>query len=179
MKTILKPILVIGLLFVILISLKTDNPERVEVKDLVEHIEKHIGKTVEVEGKVVHVCSLYKNKLRVSAENAVSTIQIIPKNPNTTYDDALFQKTIRIVGVVQESRVPKQQIDDMEQNLIIPCSIDGTACGDTVWIENKRRNGTIAYTSKHRIKALRKTMEKTNKDYLSTVTIVAERVELH
>ena len=149
----------------------------VPAKDIIEQIEKYVGKDVETEGKIVHVCGVNKKKMKLSVENGGS-INIIPEDPNMEFDYNFNQKEVKIIGVVKEIRIPKERVLEMEKNLDIPCSIDKEPCIDDTYIENKRNNGTLAETSQKCISAMKVTMEQTQKDYISIVTIVAKSVEL-
>ncbi|MDR0438568.1 MAG: hypothetical protein LBH22_09825 [Bacteroidales bacterium] len=149
----------------------------VDAKDVIEQVEKYIGKFVETEGKIIHVCGVDRKKIRLFVEN-VGSINIIPENPNTTFDYDLNQKEVVIVGIVKEIRIEKNRIDEMEQNLALLCSIDKEPCIDPDYVERRRRNGTLETDSKRHINGLRETMEKTGKDYISIVTIVAKSVEI-
>ncbi|MDR2906519.1 MAG: hypothetical protein LBU91_00820 [Bacteroidales bacterium] len=169
----------IGLTLAANIILKSSKPiaEHVDAKEVIEHVETYIGKTIETEGRIVHVCGVSKKKMRLYVEN-IGSINIITEKPNLTFDGNFNQKDIKVVGTVKEIRITSKQIDDMEQSIAIPCSIDRLACIDTAYVENKRRNGTLEKSSQQGIEQSRETMKETGKDYISIVTIVAESVDL-
>jgi hypothetical protein len=179
MKTIIKALPLLGIipLIVLLSSTKHAEIERVEAKNIIEHVEKHIGKMVETEGKIVHVCGVDKKKMRIFVED-VGYIQIIPENSSVAFDYDFNQKEIKVVGVVKEIRVYKKQIDEMEQAIAIPCSIDKLPCADTAYVERRKGSGDLQEESSRKVNALKETMGKTNKDYISVPTIVTKSVEL-
>ncbi|MCL2289901.1 MAG: hypothetical protein FWC34_04255 [Bacteroidetes bacterium] len=167
--------------FLCMQSFSQDNPffkaEYVEAKDIIEQLEIYIGKTIETEGKIVHVCGVDKKKMKLFVED-VGSINIIPEDAETAFDYNFNQKEIRVVGVVKEIRISKERVGEMEENFDIPCSIDKEPCIDHVYKENKRNNGTLVESSKKGINAMKETMEKTQKDYISIATIVAKTVGL-
>ena len=158
-------------------SLPVNEIKYVEAKEIIEQIDIYIGKTIETDGKIVHVCGVDKKKIKLYVEN-IGSINIIPKDSNLVFDYNFNQKEVKVIGVVKEIHISKERIEEMEKNLDIPCSIDKEPCIDGVYMENKRTNGTLVESSKKSINAMRETMEKTGKDYISIVTIVATSVEL-
>ena len=151
--------------------------ECVDAKELIEHTEKYIGKVIETNGQIVHICGVTKKKMKLNVEN-VGAINIIPKDSNTVFDYNFNQKEVKVTGIVKEFRLSKEEIDDMEKNIDIPCSIDKKPCIDNVYIENKRKNGNLEQSSNKAINTMRETLKNTKKDYISVITIVAQNVEL-
>ena len=157
-------------------SAKHIEPEKVDAKNVIEHVDKYIGKLVETEGKIVHVCGVDKKKIKLMVEN-VGSIKIISEHADSEFDYDLNQKEVRVVGVVKEIRIKKDRIDEMEQNMNLLCSIDKEPCIDPNYAERRRQAGTLEEDSKRHINRLRETMKETGKDYISIVTIVAKSVE--
>ena len=152
-------------------------PERIDAKDIIENVEKHIGKLVETEGKIIHVCGVDRKKMRLFVED-VGSIKIVFEDENAEFDYKLNQKNIKVVGIVKEIRLGKTRIDEMEQNVSLLCSIDKEPCIDTAWVERHRQAGTSEAISQRNINGLRETMKKTGNDYISIVTIVAKSVNV-
>jgi len=171
----------IAVAFLCMQSFSQDHPsskvEYVEAKDLIERVEEYISKTIETEGKIVHVCGVDKKKMKLFVEG-IGAINIIPEDADTAFDYNFNQKEIKVVGVVKEIRILRKRIEEMEENLDIPCSIDKEPCIDAAYKENKRNNGTLVESSNKGINRLKETMEETQKNYISIVTIVAKTVEL-
>ncbi|MCL2027212.1 MAG: hypothetical protein FWG79_01875 [Bacteroidales bacterium] len=148
----------------------------VDAKEIIEQVELYIGKTVETEGKIVHVCGVDKKKMRLYLED-VGSIKIVSEDPNAEFDYELNQKDIRVVGVVKEIRLEKSRIDEMERDLALLCSIDKEPCISSSGAERARNEGVLEERSQRHIAGLRETLEQTGKDYISVITIVAKTVE--
>ena len=148
----------------------------VDAKDIIEQVENYIGRTVATEGKIVHVCSVDRKKMRLYLEGS-GYIKIVSEDPDAAFDYDLNQKDVRVVGVVQEIRLGKPRIDEMERDFALLCGADKEPCIDPNRAERAREEGVLEETSKRHIATLRETLQQTGKDYISVITIVAQTVE--
>lgn len=144
---------------------------------LVVNIEKYSNVTVAVEGVIVHLCGVDGKKMKLMTESG-AVIKIVPIDTLASFDEAFYDKRVRVLGVVRESRIETSSIDRMEQQRAILCHIDNAPCKDSAWVKKKQESGAADTLSQHCIDKLRTIMKQTGKNYIPVITIIAEKVEL-
>ena len=150
---------------------------KVPADSLVANIDKYHDTKVEVEGLVVHICSVDGRKMKLMTESG-AIIKIVPGDSSSSFDRSFYKKMVRVHGIARESRIERSYVDKMEREKALLCHIDNTPCKDSTWVSAQRRSGAADSLSKRDIERLRSKMERTGKSYVSVVTIVAERVEI-
>ena len=158
-------------------SKSTDDIAKVETDSLIAHVDKYHNTSVEVEGTVVHICGVDGKKMKLKTAGGAS-IKVVYTDSLMRFDTAFYNKRVRVLGVLKETRLYKPYIDSMEKSKAAPCSIDSKPCIDSLWIKNKRESGAIDSISRVGIEKLRERMAQAGKDYISVITIVAEKVEV-
>lgn len=149
---------------------------KISADSLISNIEKYCNTKVELEGLIIHVCSFNGKKMKLKADSG-EIIKIVPFDSNSHFDSSFYGKRVRILGVVKESRIEKSYIGKVEKEKTLLCHIDNTPCKDTAWIKRQITAGRADSLSKRDIERIRKKMERAKKDYISVVTIVAEKCE--
>ncbi|PKP05390.1 MAG: hypothetical protein CVU11_00355 [Bacteroidetes bacterium HGW-Bacteroidetes-6] len=144
---------------------------------LVANIEHYDGQHIETEGLVVHICGVDGKKLKLSTDGG-EIIKVVPFDSLGSFDKSLYGKRIKIQGVVKEYRVVKSKIDSLKREKSLLCHIDNTPCIDSVWVDNMTKSGKADAYSEQSAAKLDKKMEKTGNDYISIITIFAEKIEI-
>lgn len=150
---------------------------KVNADSLTVNIENYNHMPVEVEGLVVHICGVDGKKMKIKTAGGAS-IKVVYADSLQKFDTALYNKRVRVYGMVVETRLTKPFIDRMDRDKAIPCSIDSAPCIDSLWIKSKRQSGKADSISRAGIEKLRKRMEQAKKLYTSIVTIRAEKVDI-
>jgi hypothetical protein len=151
--------------------------ETVPADSVAAHAARYVGKTVAVEGTVVHMCGVDGKKMKVKASGG-AMLKVVPNATLYDFDFALNAKRVRVVGVVQETRLDSAFADKLEQEQALPCSIDKAPCIDKGWVAKEREKGTAAAMSKEAVARLRAAIASSGVGYVSLVTIVAQKVEV-
>ncbi len=73
-----------------------------------------VGQTVEVRGKVSHVCQQSWRKCFVTGEDQSKTIQVLAGGDIEKFGADLVKQRINAKGVVKEYRVPREAIEKQE-----------------------------------------------------------------
>jgi len=150
---------------------------RVSGVSLISGIEKYRDTKVEIEGYIVHICGVDGKKMKLMTDSG-EIIKIIPKDSLGSFDESFYKKRVKVQGIVKESRIEKSEIDKIEKDVALLCHIDHTPCKDSAWVNNQIKKGTAENMSQQDIEKLREKMRQTGKDYISVITIVAEKVEV-
>ena len=82
------------------------------------------------------------------------------------------------MGIAHESIIEESAIDKMDKNHDLLCHIDHTPCGDTAWVNAKKRAGIKKELSEKNIAKLRSIMEESGSNCISVVFIYAEHCEI-
>lgn len=150
---------------------------RISADSLIVGIDKYRNTEVEVEGLIIYVCSFNGKKLKLETKNG-EIIKIVQKDSLASFDTSLYNKRVKVKGIVKESRIDKTYIDKMEKEKTLLCHIDNTPCKDSAWVSRQVAAGRADRLSKRDIDKLRSIMKKTNRDYVSVVSIIAEECEI-
>jgi len=148
----------------------------VSLDTLVEKVGDYVDKQVTIEGKIVHICGVDGKKMKLRNENGV-IVKIEAGDTFEKFDKAFNGKELKITGVVKESRTGKEYISEIEKKRTILCHIDNTPCKDKEWIVKRQEEGTAENISKNYTDKLRDKMNETNRNYVSVVSIIAEKIE--
>jgi hypothetical protein len=150
---------------------------KLDADSLIENIEKYNDKNVVVEGVIIHICGVDGKKMKLKTDKG-EIIKIAPKDSLNSFDNSFYKKRIRVLGIVKESHIDNSYIDKIEKGKNILCHIDNTPCKDSAWINNKKQSGTADAISKQNIEKLRFKMKETGKNFIPTITIFAEKIEI-
>ena len=151
--------------------------EKINADILVASIDKYLNKVVEIEGMIVHVCGVDSLKMKLKTNNG-AFIKIVNQDIKKAFPKSLYKKRIKVIGLATESRIEKTYIDSVEKNKLILCHIDKMPCKDSKWIENQRNTGKADSLSKQNAIKLRKDFNQSQKNYISVITIIAEKYEV-
>ncbi|RPH29189.1 MAG: hypothetical protein EHM93_17660 [Bacteroidales bacterium] len=149
----------------------------VSADSLIERIDKYHNKKVEAEGLIIHVCSFNGKKLKLKTNNG-AIIKIVAQDSLFRFDTSFYRKRVRVQGIAQEYRIEKTYIDKVEKDKTLLCHIDNTPCKDSAWVNRQIVDGFADSLSKRDVERLRRKMEQPKKEYISGVTIFAERCEI-
>lgn len=151
--------------------------EIVNADSLIKNIKKYSNKTIEIEGLIVHVCGVDGKKMKLKTENG-DIIKIVPFDSTLQFNNTYNSKTIRVQGKITEFKLEKNSIDSLEKEKKILCHIDNTPCKDREWVENKIKKGIADSLSKRGIDGLKEKMLRTGDDYVTVLTMVAEKIKI-
>ncbi|BDX37001.1 hypothetical protein CYCD_03560 [Tenuifilaceae bacterium CYCD] len=151
--------------------------EKVLADELVLNTDQFCGKKVETEGVIVHICGVDGKKMKLKADNG-SMLMISASEAIPYFDKKFFNKRVRIQGLVWESRVDSLYLDKVEVGKTLLCHINNSPCKDTVWVKKQTEYGREDSLSQRDVKRLRDRMKQTGKQYVSTVIICAENVDI-
>jgi len=150
---------------------------KLSVDDLIAKADQFQNKKVEVIGLIVHMCGVDAKKMKLKSPSG-AIIKIVPQNPDEAFDTAFKKQLVSVKGMVEVKRIEKAYIDKMEKEGTLLCHIDNTPCKDKEWINKKIETGADVTISKRDIAKLRKKMEVSGKDHITSICIRAEKVEL-
>lgn len=174
-----KASLLTGILIIALLSCnnsKTNHRyERINADILLKNSEKYSNSKIETEGYIVHVCGVDGMKMKLRTDSG-EIIKIVPLDSTLRLDKSYYKKTIRVKGELTESRLYKHLVDSLEKERTLLCHIDHTPCKDKEWAENQIKRGVSDSLSQKDIEKLKAKMQKTNKNYVSIFTILAENI---
>ena len=157
--------------------LSSQTATKVNADSIINNIDKYYNKKVEVEGAASHICGIDGKKMKLTTKNG-KIIKIISCNPNYRFSKTYNRREVRIIGTVLECRIDKALIDKYEKDGTLLCSIDNSACKDSNWIKSNTELGIAKKLSQRSIKRLRSMMESTGKDYVATVVIKADSIQI-
>jgi len=146
-------------------SFTTDSAYSIE--KLMESIETQVGKEVKVHGRINHVCRHSGKKCFIVNEQGDLSIQIIAGGDITSFDKELVGSEIEVVGIINERRIEKEQIDQNEQDA-----------------KEKMQNEESEESHKHcdamlnNVKQMREWMKKNNKEYYAIYYIESLKYEV-
>ena len=161
---------------VVLASLGSCIDSIVSADNLIVNIDKYAKRTVRTEGFIAHICGVNGKKMKLMSDSG-EVIVILPHD-NSSFDLSLYEKRIRVYGLVKEERLGKKYIDEKEKEKALLCHVDQRSCKDIKWVREKVEAGVADSLSKKDIEKLRKKMEQQGKDYVSIVSIVCEQYEV-
>jgi len=154
-------------------NVPTQKSVKVDADNIVSDIEAYIGKNVEIEGDVIHICPVNAKKLKLKTAQG-NIIKIVPdRTVFQKFDKSLNQKHIHITGQVSEDRIDRDRILQYAKNQTLLCHIDYKRCIDGAWADQMVKSGKAAKFVEDMTKKLTDEMEKTKKNYISVVIITA------
>lgn len=156
-------------------SVKNETP-LITADSLTANIENFINRQVAVEGKIIHVCPVDGKKMKLLCDGGV-ILKIVSDHPGEQFEHSWNGKRIKVTGNVLETRLPRSYVDSIHNSRTLLCHIDHTPCSDTAWVSRKAQNGQTDQIVEETNDQLKKVMEKTGKEYISVVTLVANKVE--
>ncbi|MDR0970083.1 MAG: hypothetical protein LBM67_06060 [Lentimicrobiaceae bacterium] len=149
--------------------------EQIDADELVEHIDAYVGKPIAVEGKIVHVCAVDGFKMKLHTPKG-EILKIVPADSSIRFDKSFNNKLVQVIGIANETRISKTQIDQLEQEKTLLCHIDYTPCKDSLWVQRQFENGNAEDLAKRDIANLR--LKSADKNYVSQITIEATAIKM-
>lgn len=169
----------IALLFVtVLLSCNTKHDKQANLKlsadSLVANIGQYINQKVEIEGVVGHICGVDGRKMKLKTDGG-EIIKVISSDPGNNFNKSLYNKRLLIYGIATEDRMDKLQIEKFEREKKLLCHIDNWPCKDTAWANRQVISGVADSLSAKDIARVEEKMNKTGKEYISVVVVVADK----
>jgi len=175
-KSALATILLAGAPLIAKGNVPTQKNKKVDADSLIPDIETYIGKNVEIEGDVIHICPVNEKKIKLKTANG-NIIKIVPDGATVTkFDKSLNKQHIRITGQVSEERMERERILQYAKNQTLLCHIDYTRCIDGAWADQMVASGKAPKYVEDMTKKLTDEMQKTKKNYISVVKITATNI---
>lgn len=151
--------------------------EKVNADSLIANIDKYINTKVEIEGTIVHVCGVDSLKMKLKTKSG-AIIKIVSSDSHKGFSKSLYNKKIKVLGVVSEARIEKPYIERVEKERLLLCHIDNMPCKDSAWAGKLRGTAEGDSLSKRSATKMRNKIEQSSKNYISVVTITAEKYEV-
>jgi len=175
-KSALATVMLTGASFIAKENITTQKTVKVDADSLISDIKTYIGKNVEIEGDVIHICPVNAKKIKLKTAQG-NIIKIVPDGTVfQKFDKSLNQKHIHITGQVSEERVTSERILQYAKNQTLLCHIDYKRCIDGAWVDQMVKSGKAAKYVEDMTKKLTDEMQKTKKDYISVVIITATSI---
>jgi hypothetical protein len=169
-------VMLAGLPFIAKGNVPTQKTLKVDADSIVLDIESYIGKNVEIEGDVIHVCPVNGKKVKLKTAQG-NIIKIVPDGiAFKNFDKSLNKKHIHITGKVYEEKASRERILQYAKNQTILCHIDYQRCIDGAWIDQMVKSGKASKYIEDMTKKLTDEMQRTKKDYISVVRITAANI---
>ena len=154
----------------------TQKNVKVDADSLILDIETYVGKNVEIEGDVIHICPVNGKKIKLKTAQG-NIIKIVPDGTAfQKFDKSLNKQHIHVTGQVSEDRVERERILQYAKNGTLLCHIDYTRCIDGAWVDKMNASGDASKYIEDMTKKLTDEMQKTKKNYISVVKITATNV---
>jgi len=148
----------------------------VSADSLIANIDKYVNRRVKTEGFIAHICGVDGKKMKLMSDSG--EVIVILARDNISFDASLYEKRIRVSGLVKEERLNKKYIDEQEKEKAILCHVDQRPCKDIQWVQAKVEAGVADSLSQKGIEKLRQKMAQQGRDYVSIVSIVCEQYEV-
>jgi len=148
----------------------------VSADSLIANIDKYVNRRVKTEGFIAHICGVDGKKMKLMSDSG--EVIVILARDNINFDTSLYEKRIRVSGLVKEERLDKKYIDEQEKEKAILCHVDQRPCKDIQWVQAKVEAGVADSLSQKGIEKLRQKMAQQGRDYVSIVSIVCEQYEV-
>jgi hypothetical protein len=149
----------------------------VDADSIVAHIDRYKGKIVKTEGLIVHICGIDGLKMKLKTKGG-AYINIVSKDTLVGFNKDFMEKKVKVQGLVKEYRIEKEYIDKMEKEKTLLCHIDYSPCKDSIWVNKQIKSGKSDTLSKNTIDKLKLKLEQSGKNYISVVSIIAEKLEI-
>lgn len=172
-----KHILLLSILIIALFACNQERAKKLSLDKLVNGAEQFEGKRIETEGMAVHFCGAGKKKLKLKSEEG-SVVKVIPSNSLLHFSARYNHKKLKIVGRVETRRVERSFVDKIDREKTLLCHIDHTPCLDEEWVKRKQEAGVSDSLSAVEVKSLRDKMQKSGKDYITVLTIIADEIAI-
>ena len=170
-----KHMLPIAVLLMALFACNNEKAEKITIDTLIKEVELYEGKLIETEGLAVHFCGAGEKKLKLKSENG-AIVKVVPANLLVTFHAKYNHKKLKVVGRVETKRIESSVIDQVEREKTLLCHIDHTPCIDEDWVKRKKETGVADSLSLAGVKKLRDEMQRTDKDYVMVVSVIAKEI---
>lgn len=154
---------------------QANNSKIYSVEEFTKAISGLVGQTVQVKGKVLHICERSGRKLFLTSKDGKQTIRFNAGKEIDVFDENLIDSVVVATGVVAEQRVTLDDLKSQEAKLIEAdkakvkkeaehCSTEAKANGENVAATPLQRIQT-------QIETVKKQVEQGKNNYLSFYTV--------
>lgn len=150
---------------------------RLDADSLLSGIDRYAGRSVEIEGKIVHVCGASLKKLKLLTPGG-GTVRIVAGGGIEKFSDTLKDKRVVVKGKVSEKRLNESYIESIENDRKMLCHVDYQPCLAKDWIAKQEAAGKADSSSIRATNRMRERLADSGKEYISVVTVTAESVEI-
>lgn len=148
----------------------------VNADSLVSNLSQYTGKKIKLEGKIIHVCPVKGQKMKLLCDNK-TIVKIVPADTTACFEHSWNGKRVSVTGTVQEIRFSRQYLDSITSGAAPLCHIDHAPCLDTVWVANMQRQGKAKASLQRDSLRFHQTMQAQGTDYVSLIVLSADRIE--
>lgn len=154
----------------------TSSAPLISADTLSNNLDLFIGKKINIEGKIIHVCPVEGQKMKLLTDHQ-HILKIISSVSGKRFNRNWNSKKVRISGTVQETRLPASYIDSIERTGTLLCHIDHSPCIDNNWVAAMHKQGRAKQTCQKAVEELRKKIMQTHKNYVSVIILIADKIE--
>ena len=150
------------------------------VADFDKQAGNYIGKKIQLEGIVDHVCKHGGQKLFLVTEESDARIKVVPDEEIAAFNDELEGDKIELIGIVEEQRIDEDYVREWEEEIKSGTDLDDDK-GEGSHLGGKiEKGGMDADTSDEmkKIYNLRKMLKKSENGYLSFYSVLCTSYEL-
>ncbi|MDL2255070.1 hypothetical protein LJC38_00615 [Parabacteroides sp. OttesenSCG-928-K15] len=135
-----------------------------KLDDLLANADQLLGQTVKVRGSVTHTCSHSGKRCFLVGDNENVTMRVEAKGNISSFNKELIGSELEVTGILQENRLSKEYIDQMEKETEEKMEEDGSAESCEAELSN--------------INAMREWMKANNKDHYSIYFLDGQDYEI-
>lgn len=157
-----------------------DEIVELNIADFDEQAGNYVGKKIELEGTVDHICKHGGQKLFLVSEESDARIKIVPDEEIAAFNSELEGEKIELVGIVEEQRIDEDYIREWEEEVRSGTDL-GDDKGEGSHLGGKMEKGGVdADTSEEmkKILHLREMLSKSENGYLSFYSVLCTAYEL-
>ncbi len=155
-------------------SQKQENLEKFDVTKVFEQADQLIGKTITVEGTVVHICGHGGDKMFLSAEEGQTRLKVEPSGNLQSFSPEMEGSVALVTGVLEEMRIDEEYLKKWESEL----SAEGDHEGHDHSASGKKADQGEHTSAMEKINKYREQLASSPKGYLSFYTLKATKVEM-
>ncbi|MBC8320898.1 MAG: hypothetical protein H8E34_09270 [Bacteroidetes bacterium] len=152
----------------------TDEIAIINVADFENQAGNYVGKKIQLEGIVDHICKHGGQRLFLVTEESDARVNITPDEEIAAFNSELEGDKIVLVGIVEEQRIDEDYLREWEEEIKAGSDMsddkgEGLHLGGKV---EKGGEGTDIAEEMEKINNLRETLKESGKDHLSFYSIL-------
>ncbi|MDT8308484.1 MAG: hypothetical protein RQ866_03075 [Bacteroidales bacterium] len=163
---------------------ESNEEKPLKVGEFIEVAADYVDSVVVVEGLAEHMCAHSKRKIHfVCPADHDLSIKLFAAKDSADFDPDLQGKILIVTGIVQEERLTKEEVDQMEKELIAETDEEGDAEIDAETEESEEHIDDVetAVDQHHMskagyIKEYRATMAESGLDYIPFYSIIVQKI---